>query len=67
MPAPITRAVLALLLSLSGGAAAQRSPIGYAIDVTDRADDQFKVTAWVSGLSPDNAVYQFAATAPGTY
>ena len=31
------------------------------------ADDRFKVTAWVSGLTPDNAVYQFAATAPGTY
>jgi predicted metalloprotease with PDZ domain len=67
MPARIAPAVLALLLSLSGSGAAQRSPIGYAIDVTDRADDQFKVTAWVSGLSPDNAVYQFAATAPGTY
>ena len=47
--------------------AAQRSPIGYAIDVTDRSDDQFSVTAWVSGLTSDNAVYQFAATAPGTY
>ena len=67
MPAPIARSVLALLLILPGSAAAQRSPIGYAIDVTDRADDQFKVTAWVSGLTPDNAVYQFAATAPGTY
>jgi predicted metalloprotease with PDZ domain len=52
---------------LSGSAAAQRSPIGYAIDVTDRADDQFEVTAWLSGLTSDNAVYQFAATAPGTY
>ncbi|MGH7579047.1 MAG: peptidase, partial [Gemmatimonadales bacterium] len=30
-------------------------------------DDRFKVTAWVSGLTPENAVYQFAATAPGTY
>jgi len=67
MPARIARASLTLLLSLAGGAAAQRSPIGYAIDVTDRADDRFKVTAWVSGLTPDNAVYQFAATAPGTY
>ena len=67
MPARIAPAALALLLSLAGNAAAQRSPIGYAIDVTDRADDRFKVTAWVSGLTPDNAVYQFAATAPGTY
>jgi predicted metalloprotease with PDZ domain len=67
MPARIARAALALLLGLGGSAAAQRSPLGYAIDVTDRADDQFRVTAWVSGLTPDNAVYQFAATAPGTY
>jgi predicted metalloprotease with PDZ domain len=67
MPAPIARAALALLLSFAGSAAAQQSPIGYAIDLTDRADDLFKVTAWVSGLTPDNAVYQFAATAPGTY
>jgi len=65
MPAPIASAALALLLSFAGSAAPP--PIGYAIDVTDRADDQFKVTAWVSGLTPDNAVYQFAATAPGTY
>jgi predicted metalloprotease with PDZ domain len=67
MPARIARAALALLLYLAGSAAAQRSPLGYAIDVTDRADDTFKVTAWVSGLTGDNAVYQFAATAPGTY
>lgn len=67
MPARIARAALALCLCLSGSAAAQRSPIGYAIDLTDRADDQFRVTGWVSGLTPDNAVYQFAATAPGTY
>jgi predicted metalloprotease with PDZ domain len=66
MPAPIASAALALLLSFAGSAAPP-PPIGYAIDVTDRADDRFKVTAWVSGLTPDNAVYQFAATAPGTY
>jgi predicted metalloprotease with PDZ domain len=67
MPARIVLAALALLLSFAGSAAAQRSPIGYAIDVTDRADDRFTVTAWVGDLAPDNAVYQFAATAPGTY
>ena len=67
MPARIALASLALLFCLTGSAAAQRSPLGYAIDLTDRADDTFKVTAWVSGLTADNAVYQFAATAPGTY
>ncbi|HWB43124.1 MAG TPA: hypothetical protein VG500_17805 [Gemmatimonadales bacterium] len=67
MPARLGFTTLALLLGLAGGAAAQRSPIGYAIDLNDRADDRFKVTAWVSGLGEANAVYQFAATAPGTY
>lgn len=58
---------LALLVALALPAAAQQSPLGYAIDLNDRADDQFKVTAWVSGLTEANAIYQFAATAPGTY
>ncbi len=67
MPARFASAVLALILGMAARTAAQGSPIGYAIDVTDRAEDQFTVTAWVGGLTADNAVYQFAATAPGTY
>lgn len=39
----------------------------YEVNLNDRADDQFKVTLNVDGLKPENAVYQFAATAPGTY
>lgn len=42
-------------------------PLVYDINLNDRADDQFKVTLHVKGLTADNAVYQFAATAPGTY
>lgn len=42
-------------------------PLFYEINLNDRADDQFKVTLRVNGLTADNAVYQFAATAPGTY
>src|SRR5688572_3922585 len=67
MPARMLSALVALLIGLTGRAAAQHSPLGYAIDVTDRSRDLFRVTAWVSGLTPANAVYQFAATAPGTY
>jgi predicted metalloprotease with PDZ domain len=67
MPARLPSVALALLIGLTGPAVAQRSPIGYAIDVTDRSRDLFQVTAWVSGLTPANAIYQFAATAPGTY
>lgn len=42
-------------------------PLLYEVNLNDRADDQFKVTLHVSGLTADNAIYQFAATAPGTY
>ncbi|QJW90905.1 peptidase [Spirosoma taeanense] len=43
------------------------TPLVYEVNLNDRADDQFKVTLRVNGLTADNAVYQFAATAPGTY
>ena len=43
------------------------APLVYEVNLNDRADDQFKVTLHVSGLTAANAIYQFAATAPGTY
>jgi predicted metalloprotease with PDZ domain len=67
MSARLPFATLALLAALAGPAAGQQSALGYAIDLNDRADDSFKVTAWVGGLTDANAIYQFAATAPGTY
>jgi predicted metalloprotease with PDZ domain len=67
MPARIRLTTVLLLAALSARAAGQQSALGYAIDLNDRADDTFKVTAWVGGLTEANAVYQFAATAPGTY
>jgi predicted metalloprotease with PDZ domain len=39
----------------------------YEVNLNDRGDDQFKVTLRVKGLKPENAIYQFASTAPGTY
>jgi predicted metalloprotease with PDZ domain len=39
----------------------------YTVNLNDRADDYFKVRLAVSGLKAENAVYQFASTAPGTY
>jgi len=42
-------------------------PLDYRIDLNDRADDTFKVRLRVSDLGPENNVYQFAVTAPGTY
>ena len=46
---------------------AQKADLNYSIDLNDRADDRFKVTLEVSKLSDENNIYQFAATAPGTY
>ncbi|WP_080054829.1 M61 family metallopeptidase [Spirosoma aerolatum] len=43
------------------------TPLRYEVNLNDRADDQFKVTLHVSGLTDGNAIYQFASTAPGTY
>src|SRR3982750_3304596 len=43
------------------------TPLVYEVNLNDRADDQFKVTLHVDGLTADNAIYQFASTAPGTY
>ena len=41
--------------------------LSYFLDLNDRADDLFKVTVKVNDLAEANAIYQFAATAPGTY
>ena len=48
MSARLPFATLALLTALAGPAAGQQSALGYAIDLNDRADDSFKVTAWVA-------------------
>jgi len=39
----------------------------YVVDLNNREDDTFKVKLVVNNLKPENAVYQFAASAPGTY
>ena len=39
----------------------------YEINLRDRSDDTFKVRMFVDDLTPDNAVFQFPATTPGTY
>jgi predicted metalloprotease with PDZ domain len=58
--------LLACFLSITAWAA-QPAPLFYEVNLNDRADDQFKVTLHVNGFGAANAVYQFAATAPGTY
>ncbi len=68
------RARLVALLSLvtaaplaGQSAVASGDTLTYRLDLRDRADDRFHVTLAVDGLGPEQAVYQFAATAPGTY
>lgn len=39
----------------------------YVVNLNDRDDDTFKVKLFVNNLKTDNAIYQFAASAPGTY
>ncbi len=46
---------------------AQEPALTYRVDLNDRAEDLFNVRLEVSGLTEENAVYQFASTAPGTY
>ena len=55
------------MLFVASTATAQGAPLSYAINLNNRADDLFKVSLSVKGLTEANAVYQFAATAPGTY
>ncbi len=59
--------LLLTLASASAGWAAAPPTLSYGIDLTHRADDRFHVTLRVTGLGPENAIYQFASTAPGTY
>ncbi len=39
----------------------------FVINLNNRTDDLFHVTLYPDKLSPENNIYQFAATAPGTY
>ncbi len=43
------------------------APLTYEVDLNDRSDDTFKVKLYINDLTEANSVYQFAATAPGTY
>ncbi|GHA77916.1 M61 family metallopeptidase [Pontibacter akesuensis] len=59
---------LLALLALTPNAEAAKGPeLTYHVNLNDRADDRFKVTLDVKGLKAANNIFQFAATAPGTY
>jgi predicted metalloprotease with PDZ domain len=56
-----------VLVAIATPAISQTAPLEYYIDLRDRSDDLFHVRLTVENLGPDNAIYQFASTAPGTY
>ncbi len=56
-----------LTLGLSASVWSGSVRYDYRIDATNIASDSFFVHLDVSGLEGDSAVFQFAATAPGTY
>lgn len=41
--------------------------LAYHVNLNDRTGDTFKVKLKVEGLQEENAIYQFASTAPGAY
>ena len=62
----ISVSILLVFLGLTGFA--QKAILNYSIDLNDRTNDTFKVDLTIDGkLSEENAIYQFASTAPGTY
>lgn len=53
-----------LIITFSTSLLAQHK---FYVNLNDRADDLFKVTLLPEKLTEKNKIYQFAATAPGTY
>jgi predicted metalloprotease with PDZ domain len=62
-----TIALVATAVSLGAEAAAPSQPLRYSVDLADTVHHVFHVTLTVSALSAKNDVFEFAATAPGTY
>lgn len=46
---------------------AQTAKLVYTVNMKNSSDDRFRVSLDVAGLDQANDIYQFAATAPGTY
>ena len=66
MKAYLSIIVISLLL-ISCKAEPLEKSVTYSLNLNDRSDDTFKVTLLVNGLTEQNNLFQFAATAPGTY
>ena len=59
--------VISLTTFCYGAQDQDKDPIQVSVDLNDQSDDTFKVSVYVSDLSQENDIYQFASTAPGTY
>ncbi len=65
---PLRHALFALTwIAIPASLLAQEPVLTYRVDLNDRTEDLFDVSLEISGLTEENAVYQFASTAPGTY
>jgi predicted metalloprotease with PDZ domain len=56
-----------LTLNIFANPAPELSRVRYEVDLNDLSNDLIGVTVYVAGLTKENAIFQFAATAPGTY
>jgi predicted metalloprotease with PDZ domain len=64
---PIRALFAAILLLLLGVASLRAQELRYTVDVRERGSHRIGVTLRVDSLSAGDILFQFAATAPGTY
>ncbi|HKH91515.1 MAG TPA: hypothetical protein VKA54_06915 [Gemmatimonadaceae bacterium] len=64
---PIRALFAAILLLLLGVASLRAQELGYTVDVRERGSHRIGVTLRVDSLPAGDTLFQFAATAPGTY
>src|SRR5476649_1264295 len=66
---PVNRLVLACAAALAASSAVANAqqPLRYSVDLSDTVHHVFSVTLQVPTLGARNSVFEFAATAPGTY
>jgi predicted metalloprotease with PDZ domain len=57
----------AVLVFCAAAPALRAQTTTYEVDLNDRSDDRFDVTVRLEALAPADSIFQFAATAPGTY
>jgi predicted metalloprotease with PDZ domain len=59
--------ILSLISLACASVAGAQSPLRYAVNLSDTVHHAFAVRLEVPSLTDENAIFEFAATAPGTY